>query len=57
MLYFDLRDVLSVLLLWLDLFENMDRKAKLVATELSDESSDLQPPGIDLVFSVHLLRS
>lgn len=26
-----------------DLFENMDRKAKLVATELSDESSDLQP--------------
>lgn len=27
-----------------DLFENMDRKAKLVATELSDESSDLQPP-------------
>lgn len=57
MLYFDLRDVLSWLLLWLDLFENMDRKAKLVATELSDESSDLQPPGTDLVFSVHLLRS
>jgi hypothetical protein len=56
-LYFDLRHVLSWLLLWLDLFENMDRKAKLVATELSDESSDLQPPGIDLVFSVHLLRS
>ncbi|KAJ6435439.1 hypothetical protein OIU84_000597 [Salix udensis] len=26
-----------------DLFENMDRKAKLVATELTDESSDLQP--------------
>ncbi|KAJ6921206.1 hypothetical protein NC652_015188 [Populus alba x Populus x berolinensis] len=28
----------------LDLFENMDRKAKLVAIELSDETSDLQPP-------------
>ena len=55
MLYFDLRDVLSVLLLWLDLFENMDRKAKLVATELSDETSDLQPPGIGLVFSMHRL--
>ncbi|KAG6770050.1 hypothetical protein POTOM_025717 [Populus tomentosa] len=27
-----------------DLFENMDGKAKLVATELSDETSELQPP-------------
>ncbi len=33
-----------------DLFEVVDRRAKLVVNELADEQSDLQTPGIDIKY-------
>lgn len=38
-----------------DLFEVVDRRAKLVVSELSDEHYDVQSPGIDLICFMHLL--